>query len=55
MITRSFTLDKIKKAAQKLKKNEATGRDNVHAEFIKHGSEELLIKPPSKSSETGTI
>ena len=51
-----FTAEEIKTAAKKLKNNKATGRDGVHAEFIKHGSNEIyeqIANLLNMTSETG--
>ena len=52
----AYTAEEIEKAACKLKNNKATGRDEVHAEFIKYGSPELYLqisKLLNITSETG--
>ena len=51
-----FTIDEIKTATNKLKNNKATGRDGVHAELLKHGSDEVyqqISELLNKTSETG--
>ena len=56
MMNPPFTPDKIKRAAKKLKNNKATGRDDVHAEFIKYETNELYVQMATllnKTSETG--
>ena len=52
----AYTAEEIEKAACKLKNNKATGRDEVHAEFIKYGSADLhlqISKLLNITSETG--
>ena len=52
----AYTAEEIEKAACKLKNSKATGRDKVHAEFIKYGSPELYLqisKLLNITSETG--
>ena len=39
-----YTAEEIESAARKLKNNKATGRDEIHAEFIKYGSPELYYQ-----------
>ena len=56
MTTPPFTSREIQRAARKLKNNKATGRDEAHVEFIKHGPEELytqIARLLNRTSETG--
>ena len=39
-----YTAEEIESAARKLKNNKATGRYEIHAEFIKYGSPELYYQ-----------
>ena len=51
-----FTSEEISKSARKLKNNKATGIDDVHAEYIKYGPNELhteISNILNKTSETG--
>ena len=56
MMTPPFTPDEIERAAKKLNNNKVTDRDDVHAEFIKYGTNKLYVQMATllnKTSETG--